>query len=547
MKFSVALKAVLMSLCCLTASAQQLSTEPTKIIGGEPTEITRYGWLASIQYIGNDGQFIDQSQHFCGGVQVNSDWVLTAAHCLTSFGLGPDELAVAVGIARQAQVNRSNLKRVEQFIVHPQYDEQTNDNDVALIKLAQANPLNDYPKLATSAATAALANGDDLLVLGWGDTEEQQSPVNQLMQATVAYVEPQQCRSEFNRTGVDITDNMLCAGGNNSADTCFGDSGGPLLNPLNQIFGITSWGIECGGRFPSGYARVASYLQWIDETTAGVVATSPQYFGLLPIGESVMRTVLITNQATTTAIDLGQAVLAGNSYSVITDDCSNQTLLAQQQCVLEVQFDARSLNSTAGVINMETSKEPIEIDLVADVAAMVSFDNAAVPAELTTFAFGQSRFEQQGDALLASLAAVGQDETDLLIQFAEAGQVSLNVSFSNDDGQSLWISELNGDVLAIYSSEDGAFDYRVASGDILQLNYSVTEVGTATIRDIEFIPDQAPADDCCNNNGTNNDTGSQSGGGGGSVGALSVVWISALLWTRRQRWAAARPAAIDID
>ncbi|WP_158100479.1 S1 family peptidase [Neiella marina] len=525
------LKAACLSVCfSFGASAQQPLDTTTKIIGGEAADIGPYGWMASVQFIGNDGQFIDQSQHFCGGLQINDDWVLTAAHCLTSFGLAPADLAVAVGVEQLNAVNRSNLKRVEQFIVHPQYDEQSNDNDVALIKLLQSNPLAEYPELATAAETSGLVNGDDLLVLGWGDTEDEESPVNQLMQALVAYVAPQQCRNEFNRTGVSVTDNMLCAGGNNSADTCFGDSGGPLLNQDNHVFGITSWGIECAGRFPSGYARVASFLPWIDETTAGLVTTTPLYFGLLPIGQSTIQTVLITNQSTVTPIDIGSASVAGNSYSIITDDCSNQTLPAQQQCALEIEFEARSLNSTAGVINFATSREPIEIDLVADVAAEVNFGSEAVPSSLATFAFGQSQFEQQGAELLASLAAVAQDETDLLIQFAEAGQVSFDVSFSNDEGQSLWISELDGDVIAIFSSPNGNFDYQVSAGDTLLINYTVTEVGTATISEIEFEPEQQPpADVCCTN-----DVITPSGGGGG-FGEFAIMALVGLLVARRYR------------
>lgn len=62
---------------------------------------------------------------------------------------------------------------------------------------------------------------------------------------------------------------MLCANNRKvHTDTCEGDSGSALQ--LRQdgkfyIVGVTSFGVSCGTSLPSFYARVASYLDWIEE------------------------------------------------------------------------------------------------------------------------------------------------------------------------------------------------------------------------------------------------------------------------------------------
>lgn len=46
---------------------------------------------------------------------------------------------------------------------------------------------------------------------------------------------------------------------------CYGDSGGPLVCN-GKLFGIVSWGAECGSsKYPGVYSRVASVRQWIRE------------------------------------------------------------------------------------------------------------------------------------------------------------------------------------------------------------------------------------------------------------------------------------------
>jgi hypothetical protein len=70
-----------------------------------------------------------------------------------------------------------------------------------------------------------------------------------------------------------ITSGMIMAGTNSdNADTCYGDSGGPLAIPDGNggfhLAGITSWGIGCNEpNYPGVYTRISTYADWIYSAT----------------------------------------------------------------------------------------------------------------------------------------------------------------------------------------------------------------------------------------------------------------------------------------
>jgi hypothetical protein len=76
---------------------------------------------------------------------------------------------------------------------------------------------------------------------------------------------------------VDITSEMVCAKGTNSAgkvvDACLGDSGGPMVRKDNEagfLYGVVSFGIGCATDDFSGvYTRTSRFLGWIYDTTLG--------------------------------------------------------------------------------------------------------------------------------------------------------------------------------------------------------------------------------------------------------------------------------------
>uniref|UniRef100_A0A2M4BPH7 Putative serine protease desc4 n=2 Tax=Anopheles marajoara TaxID=58244 RepID=A0A2M4BPH7_9DIPT len=222
----------------------------------------------------------------CAASLISSRFLLTAAHCLrerpTFVRLGVLELQPARVIDEPLDIG------IRTAIPHPDYNPVTYRNDIALLELDQ--PALDWPfvdpaclytkPIAGASANATKGTSGVLPVLsvqGWGtvlpgDTE----PAPRLMKANVTVLERDACIASLPRTRrnpAGLHDGQLCALGRNKrnetvADTCPGDSGGPIelivAGGRHYLVGITSNGYACGSPIPGIYTEIAYYLDWIE-------------------------------------------------------------------------------------------------------------------------------------------------------------------------------------------------------------------------------------------------------------------------------------------
>ena len=120
-----------------------------------------------------------------------------------------------------------------------------------------------------------------LFLFSWGGTDSNRGPsdtdvrVKQLAAvlqelAGLVVVSDEDCGAAIATQGgyseADVTQDMLCAGGEQGKDGCQGDSGGPLVwesSQQYQVIGVVSWGIGCArAGLPGVYAEVASMCVW---------------------------------------------------------------------------------------------------------------------------------------------------------------------------------------------------------------------------------------------------------------------------------------------
>lgn len=63
---------------------------------------------------------------------------------------------------------------------------------------------------------------------------------------------------------------MCAINPNDNRDACQGDSGGPIFlyeqSGLSTVVGIVSFGVSCGSNLPGVYTRIASFMDWIEDT-----------------------------------------------------------------------------------------------------------------------------------------------------------------------------------------------------------------------------------------------------------------------------------------
>ncbi|XP_008415417.1 trypsin I-P1-like [Poecilia reticulata] len=231
----------------------------TRIVGGQSAAAGAWPWQARLEIQGG----------LCGGSLISSQWVLSAAHCFKSTSTS----GVTVSLGLQSLASSANLvsRGAKQIIVHPDYNSNTNDNDVALVQLSAAVTFTNYVRPVCLAADGSVfPSGLDCWVTGWGTLREGGSTSQTLQEVDVPIVSNSDCSPSYS----SLTNNMLCAGlSSGGKDSCQGDSGGPLVTKNGTVWvqaGVVSFGTGCAQPgFPGVYTRISNYQTWINSQVSG--------------------------------------------------------------------------------------------------------------------------------------------------------------------------------------------------------------------------------------------------------------------------------------
>lgn len=245
-------KHVLLAMICWfgLSTASIAETISAKIVSGNSV-VSAPSWMTAL--------WIDTGSEtgFCGGTLVDSQWVMTAAHCV----YGTTSSTVITAMIGQTDISTypNNIATVDAIYLYPNFNTSTFYGDIALLHLTTIQT-NTPVTLPYSYASSYLSTDITMRIYGWGETsagvtQDQAVTTDILQTATLTY------------QGFDSAYPGFIFAGDNQSDTCFGDSGGPLMYGSIQ-YGITSIGFSdtCATTGTGGYTDVSQYSSWIDST-----------------------------------------------------------------------------------------------------------------------------------------------------------------------------------------------------------------------------------------------------------------------------------------
>lgn len=265
----------LLAVLLITVGSSAAAAPVPRIVGGDNADNGEYPFMAAlVRPLTSAGTSdSDFDTQFCGGSIVAERWILTAGHCVSNGNavISTADIAVITGVTVLDAAGGSGTRiPVSAIVRHPGYNDNTLENDIALLYLSSPVATDPDFTLYRSDILPAPVLGSDLTAIGWGAINNVPEYLPELQEVVLDFIPFADCNDSSYYDG-QLVPGMICAGflTGPPRDTCGGDSGGPLIYNLGGTWhqlGVTSFGENlCADESKPGvYAEVSHYAGFID-------------------------------------------------------------------------------------------------------------------------------------------------------------------------------------------------------------------------------------------------------------------------------------------
>ena len=190
----------------------------------------------------------------------------------------PEWIKVTIGSHKLSEITNDQFLDVVEVIAHPDFNFVDLTSDIAILRVAGVDPSTPTPRLIGSRFHDPwlVTPGLQATTAGWGATSNDSWEAPDVLQwVRVPLMDRNVCYLLLDEEdGPEVDRTMLCAGPLfGGRDSCYGDSGGPLLvrdiDGRRVLAGVVSWGPnDCELPLKAGvYSSVLALRPWVDACT----------------------------------------------------------------------------------------------------------------------------------------------------------------------------------------------------------------------------------------------------------------------------------------
>jgi secreted trypsin-like serine protease len=240
------------------SSEPATGTKTSAIVGGD--DVPAGKWPDTVAVLGTSGT--------CTGTLIAPDVVLTAGHCA--------DLEPTTVVANTTDYASGGVRvGVTRTVAYPKWE---STYDVAVVVLAKPITAVAPRRIGTSCTYQQFRDSTMVRIVGFGATNiDGTATSTKLREAMTAVTDPM-CSAESGCNKEVAPGGEFVAGGTGNADSCFGDSGGPVYLETERgpiVVGAVSRGVD-NSASPCGsggiYVRTDKIVQWIEETAGAEIA-----------------------------------------------------------------------------------------------------------------------------------------------------------------------------------------------------------------------------------------------------------------------------------